>query len=454
MFDLLQKDPSVCNCMCHKKGVIMMHIQACCSKCEDCGKNIKSMRNHQKYCKSPKQFILRLTSDDSVECDSFSEACELGSFENTEFDVLDDEYKIFKKDKKKSFVSVFVGTFLGSFPIFMIIFVSFYNGISNNDYSLLLIPLVSCLLSILNFEFRKRKHDEYIVNFEKYLNKLSSINTSDFSEYENQHYREKLGSAYEKLRYSRLEAYDGYFSKWLRMDHRESNLKDLLSSVSDIYEYFVEAPKSEYSFKRVLEKYQKNFHDSLKAHDITIDLKDKKGVNSSILNIFKKNNGYSIMSLFLNIEIENYYKINRVAILTVIILFGSLFYFSNIMSALILSGIFAYFITKTLGSFYKKLEKVKDKSMNEFFIINAVNIQAFLIQNKIDLNSLSIKGKRYVFSDSSHCEKFYNTLKKKEDSIKYTDGICLLKRIRLSVKAEEKQLNNNEMVNEVPVSLD
>jgi hypothetical protein len=41
-----------CSCLCHDKGVVMMHFAPCCFVCEQCGSNIKfgRVQEHTRMC--------------------------------------------------------------------------------------------------------------------------------------------------------------------------------------------------------------------------------------------------------------------------------------------------------------------------------------------------------------------------------------------------------------------
>lgn len=45
-------DPTVCTCQCHKEGVFMMHMVACCHICKDCGEEISTGKSekHKEFC--------------------------------------------------------------------------------------------------------------------------------------------------------------------------------------------------------------------------------------------------------------------------------------------------------------------------------------------------------------------------------------------------------------------
>jgi len=44
----------ICNCDCHKPGVVMLHFMECCHKCPKCKRNVKVSRQekHDEHCDS------------------------------------------------------------------------------------------------------------------------------------------------------------------------------------------------------------------------------------------------------------------------------------------------------------------------------------------------------------------------------------------------------------------
>jgi len=51
----------ICNCECHKPGVMMMHCMPCCNACPSCGKNIKTgaFESHLRECDPDHKWLKR-----------------------------------------------------------------------------------------------------------------------------------------------------------------------------------------------------------------------------------------------------------------------------------------------------------------------------------------------------------------------------------------------------------